>query len=434
MKVACGHWGMVTVGLLVTIVAGGAAQYSGGTGEPNDPYQIATAADLLALGAEPNDYGRYFLLTADIDLDPNLPGGRVFGRAVIAPDIDPCDEYSYHQGPAFTGVFDGGGHVITRLTIRGIGYLGLFGRLSGGAEVRDLGIVDVNVSGSAANIGGLVGYNTAAVNQCYSTGTVTGKSSIGGLVGFNRTVVTNCSADCNVVGSDNVGGLVGNNEWGTIEGSRAGGRVRGSMDVGGLVGDNLMGTLVDCRSAGAVCGNWEVGGLLGDNTGGTVSRCCSDANVTTELSADAMGGLVGDNENWVSVIRDSYATGTVTGGPHGQNIGGLLGTNAGQVTNTYATGKVTGHDFVGGLVGLSETPVSGSFWDVQTSGLSTSADGTGKTTAEMQTARTFLAGRWDFIGETADGIEDLWWIEEGTGYPRLWWELPADEGAASDKD
>jgi hypothetical protein len=50
------------------------AKYSGGTGEPNDPYQIATAADLIALGETPDDYDKHFLLTADIDLDPNLPG------------------------------------------------------------------------------------------------------------------------------------------------------------------------------------------------------------------------------------------------------------------------------------------------------------------------------------------------------------------------
>lgn len=70
------------------------AQYSGGTGEPNDPYQIATAADLIALGETPDDYDKHFILTADIDLDPNLPGGRVFDKAVIAPDTNPND-YPY---------------------------------------------------------------------------------------------------------------------------------------------------------------------------------------------------------------------------------------------------------------------------------------------------------------------------------------------------
>jgi hypothetical protein len=434
MKVAGGYWGLVVAGLLVTVVAGAAAQYSGGTGEPNDPYQIATAADLFTLGAEPNDYGRHFILVGDIDLDPNVDGGRVFERAVIAPDIDPCDAYAQHQGAAFAGVFDGNDHVITRLTIRGGGYLGLFGRVLAGAQVRDLGIVDVNVVGSGGKVGALAAHNNGLVDRCYSTGAVTGKSSVGGLIGYNRAVVTSCSADCSVAGADNVGGLVGYNEWGRIAGCRAGGAVRGSMDVGGLVGDNLMGSLIACRSAGAVWGDWEVGGLLGDNTGGTVSQCCSDANVATEWAADAMGGLLGDNENWVSIIRDCYATGTITGGANGQNVGGLVGTNGGQIANTYATGKVTGRDLVGGLAGFSETPISSSFWDASTSGLAASAGGTGKSTAEMQSSRTFLAAGWDFAGEAAHGIEDIWWIEEGQGYPRLWWELPAGDGAESDKN
>ena len=44
------------------------AQYSGGTGEPNNPYQIATAQDLIDLGNESNDYDKHFIMTADIDL------------------------------------------------------------------------------------------------------------------------------------------------------------------------------------------------------------------------------------------------------------------------------------------------------------------------------------------------------------------------------
>jgi hypothetical protein len=47
---------------------------------------------------------------------------------------------------------------------------------------------------------------------------------------------------------------------------------------------------------------------------------------------------------------------------------------------------------------------------------------TDKTTAEMQRAKTFLDAGWDFVDETANGTEDLWWINEGKDYPRLWWE------------
>jgi hypothetical protein len=47
-------------------------------------------------------------------------------------------------------------------------------------------------------------------------------------------------------------------------------------------------------------------------------------------------------------------------------------------------------------------------------------------TAQMQVARTFLAAHWDFVGESRSGTEDFWWIVEGHGYPRLWWE-PAEQ-------
>jgi len=29
---------------------------------------------------------------------------------------------------------------------------------------------------------------------------------------------------------------------------------------------------------------------------------------------------------------------------------------------------------------------------------------------------------WDFVDEVDNGTEDIWWILEGEGYPRLWWE------------
>jgi hypothetical protein len=49
--------------------------------------------------------------------------------------------------------------------------------------------------------------------------------------------------------------------------------------------------------------------------------------------------------------------------------------------------------------------------------------GTGKTTAGMQMAKTFLDAGWDFRDETAHSTEDIWWIDEGKDQPRLWWEL-----------
>ena len=70
-----------------------------------------------------------------------------------------------------------------------------------------------------------------------------------------------------------------------------------------------------------------------------------------------VGGLVGENSGQVS---DSYATGSVTGSGH--YVGGLVGLHLGTISDSYATGDVTGSDnYVGGLVGSSRGSISDSY-------------------------------------------------------------------------
>jgi hypothetical protein len=105
----------------------------------------------------------------------------------------------------------------------------------------------------------------------------------------------------------------------------------------------------------------------------------------------------------------------------------LVGTNSGDITNCYATGSISGWADTGGLVGYRIAgSVQASFWDVQASGRATSAGGTGKSTAQMQTAATFLSAGWDFVDETTNGTQDIWRILEGRDYPRLRWESVTD--------
>jgi hypothetical protein len=91
--------------------------------------------------------------------------------------------------------------------------------------------------------------------------------------------------------------------------------------------------------------------------------------------------------------------------------------------NCYSTGTVTGDDHFGGLVGNNDdSEIRNSFWDIESSEQLISAGGTDRTTAEMQVQSTFTDVGWDFEGEPANGTYDLWWIDEGQDYPRLWWE------------
>ena len=358
------------------------AQYSGGSGTADDPYQIATAADLITLGKTPDDYDKHFILTADIDL-----GGFTFDRAVIAPG---------YQSTAFNGYFDGQGHTIRNLSIQGSNNLGLFGRVASRATICSLGLEDVDVSSGLEGswVGGLVGYNRGSITACYAAGTVSGDDDVGGLVGWNDA------------------GL--GDDYGRITSSCATATVSGDRAVGGLVGDNN-GSVDSCYSTRTVRGTADVGGLVGDNSG----RITSSYSTGTVRGNLCVGGLVGWNP--FGSIISSYSTGKVNGGGA---AGGLVGENTfGSITSSYSTGTVDGDWGVGGLVaGSAFGSTSTSFWDIQASGLTESAGGTGLTTAEMQTADTFLDGGWDFVDETTNGIEDIWWILEGQDYPRLWWE------------
>jgi hypothetical protein len=120
--------------------------------------------------------------------------------------------------------------------------------------------------------------------------------------------------------------------------------------------------------------------------------------------------------------NECYSTGVVDGN---SNVGGLVGYKdyGGVVTQCYSMGAVSGKSGANGLAGYCNWSIMESFWDTQTSGQATSAGDTGKTTAEIQTASTFLNVDWDFVDQTENGTDDIWWILEGQGYPRLWWEL-----------
>ena len=302
--------------------------YSGGKGEPEDPYQIATAMDLIILGDNTKNYDKHFILTANIDLDPNLPGRKVFDKAVIAPDTD--DAEYWFQGIPFTGVFDGNGHTILNLTITGVDYLGLFGQLDSGSEVKNLGIVDVNITGSGSSVGGLAGHNGGDVIQCYSTGSVDGDYEVGGLVGYNRWGETEglqegriicCYSTVIVNGDTYVGGLVGSN-GGNVTNCYSTSSVSGDSCVGGLAGDNgLHGAIAQCYSNGMVSGNDYVGGLVGNNAFGTVLYSVWDVEtsgrlgsaggvglITAEMLDPYMLGMNGfaNDPNWVLDVGNDY--------------------------------------------------------------------------------------------------------------------------------
>ena len=257
--------------------------------EPNEPSLIYTAEDLNALAARPNDWDKHFKLMADIDLS-----GFTYDRAVIAPDVG-GDGYTF-PGASFTGVFDGNGHAVLNLTITGKSYLGLFGQVGPGGQVKNLGMVNVDMTGSYYAIGGLVGDNCRGnITACYSTGTVTGYTFVGGLVGYNNygdiaTSHSTCATSAVSSGNQAVGGLAGVSA-GSITTSYSSGDVSGQRSVGGLVGWNYQSNITNSYSTGMVSGDQNIGGLVGkrDQDVGIVADCFWDTQ--TSGQATSAGGV-----------------------------------------------------------------------------------------------------------------------------------------------
>ena len=99
-------------------------------------------------------------------------------------------------------------------------------------------------------------------------------------------------------------------------------------------------------------------------TGALVGRLLSYANVSNTFSTgrvtgiNDVGGLVGFNGSSNGSLTNSFSTANVSG----LNIvGGLVGFNAARLFQTYSHGSVNGNDTVGGLVGLAVSPIEQSY-------------------------------------------------------------------------
>ncbi|GEM_PF-1747874 len=342
-----------------------------------EPYWIEIW-DWYDLDAIRDDLDESYLLMIDLDAGTpgyeELAGPNAHGGKGWRPIADGYWNHPEWIGEVFVGNFHGQGYEIMDLHInRTQSGVGLFSYIGSGGVVESVGIVYADVTGSPF-VGILAGFSRGGtVNDCYSSGSVRGSLDVGGLVGWNWEggTIANCYSTATVHSDNMAGGLVGWNSH-ILKSSYSTGSVSGGENVGGLVGGNGHGgTISDCYSTADVCGRRFVGGLLGYNDEATVIGC-------------------------------------------------------------YAVGSVTGFRDYGGLVGKSRlATVSDSFWDVESSGVSVSDGGTGRTTAQMMSIVTYtdtnaggLDAAWD-IATIAPGQTDdtrTWNIVEGQTYPFLSWE------------
>jgi hypothetical protein len=325
--------------------------------------EINTAEDLAKIG----------MIWMDPDYSEN-------GNYVLMKDIDLSDFGNWKPIDRFSGTFDGNGKTIIGLSSdKG----GLFNQVYTGGKIRNLTLSNVDINSASVYIGALVGRNYYGTieNVSVNGGSVIANSMVGGLVGVNEGTITDSVASVNVHGVNGyAGGMVGDNRDGRISRSSTSGEVTGKSMIGGFAG-NAVGTfeeiiatgdvsgdsdvggligmlgnlspLSDSRAEGDVSGNTSIGGLVGGSlSGSTILRSHAIGNVTA-TGRDA-GGLIGQSGGDVS---DSQATGHVTGE---YNVGGLTGSNNGTITHSQSTGNVLGTSQIGGLVGQNNSTLTDS--------------------------------------------------------------------------
>jgi len=299
------------------------------------------------------------------------------------------------------------------------------------------------VASDGLSVGGLIGYLISGnLSQSSSTGPVTGLQFVGGLAGtvYNFANLLNCHATGTVTAVQyHAGGFAGRNSmYSNIQDCHATGEVFSDGTSGGFVGSNGWATtdnsqIVNSWCSGSVSGTHGLGGFAGQNINGAlIQKSFSLSDVT---GIGTLGGFVASNYNNATVDR-CYARGNINGS--GEYIGGMVGYNFdnGMINMSYATGWVTagpGAIYTGGFTGASSAYTAGCYWDVETTGMSTSPEAFGKTTLELSLTSTYQDVWWDFITD---------WVMNplvNDGYPTLGWqgnpsyaEAPGGSGSPAD--
>ena len=312
-----------------------ATAYAGGSGTSEDPYLIATAAQLAFFAQEANSkdeytwpearYRKYFKLTADINLKGHewTPIGTVNKR--------------------FVGSFDGDGHVIVNLNVKDGWHAGLFGWIQNGATVKNLVIRNATISSVSQDSESVKPHNPEAysgivaaycsagctISNCKVDGTVTSDYCAGGIVGYsandsapyNDGSITYCTADvvCSVSGSksDSYCGGIAGHSCVAMSGCTVRGKIDGPDDVGGLVGwlgdggsleypFSYVYAEVGISKVELTNLSPSIGGLVGSayGSGSKISDCymkgkvsCAEGLALDVVQSFYIGGIVGSAQN-----------------------------------------------------------------------------------------------------------------------------------------
>jgi hypothetical protein len=386
--------------IAVILVAGMVGCGDGHDPSPSQNLEIRTWYDLDAV--RDNLSGNYVLAN---DLDSTTAGYE----DLAGPTADegkgwrPIGFLNPWDGVgAFQGTFDGQRHEIQGLFInRPVeDYVGLFGTVGEVGVVRNIAVVNADVTGHLG-VGALLGYNDGTVSNCYSAGKVTGEGVVGGLAGVNAEgIVSDSYSAGNVTGDIAAGGLVGGSTGGVsnsyyncdqvlINGANI-------ISIGALYDEDFEEWLANDKFLDVNDRLFQEGGyylinsvsdfkeLLAFGQDSTLKFVLTNdldlvdepnfyipylagefdgdghriSNLSFDLDFASFVGLFGHLPPGGKVTQVGVENVNIT---VGSVAGGLVGYINGTVSNSYSAGNVTGDYNVGGLAGSTNGIVSNSY-------------------------------------------------------------------------
>lgn len=332
---------------------------------------ISSAKDLKALREDVisgYDYtGKTVTLTQDIDMQ--------------GVDFLPIGKGDF----GFAGVFDGGNHKISNLTInapKDYGKVGLFSTISrnyGSAKddwgIKNLHLENCNISGPEC-VGAIVGSISLYKDLEKVSGLIENCTVSGSVKSYEYESAT---APSGYAGGGTVGGIVGA-IYGSvgysikIKGCTNNATVSGSTDfhkthfdfytggnIGGIVGEGESAEIRNCTNNGDISGSFSVGGIAGSAR--NISSCVNNGKITA--SAFSLAGIVGYVGNVIKTDAEiskcknygavkSLMTSTEINSGN-SNAGGIIGNfSLGKASENENYGTVTGYNRCGGIAGCSK--------------------------------------------------------------------------------
>ena len=368
-----------------------------GSGSASDPFQIRTKEQLIQLSHITTDDKQYFpgvyfrqMNDIDLELDPDFIG--------IASD--PADAHS-----RFAGIYDGGGHTIHRMKLRGLiwktpptetslgvplttggsfGYQGFMGRLDVDGVLRNLNFdADCDATEVWASTGVAVGDNYGLVQNVRNYADIVAVSCwVGGVCGMNEAEgrIIDCYNAGNVTsGYNSAGGVTGRNN--------------GAIENCANAGDVTIARIAQFGSNYNVCG-----GITTSMSGGYVKNVLNVGRVSA--TGPAVGGIVGN----------LYNIGSTTAGPGKNDVIGAV---------TYATVRSGELATLGAVAGRAASNVAVSsptqvlaYYDDQISPCFAYAN-------EAFTGFNALSTAALTSGNALEGLDTQYWQFDAGMYPTL---------------